>query len=165
MASLSSLVAWAVGQKVTAAKLNLTQTEVGKLQTLAAYDPFSGTRSAIVHTTAIQPNYGAYTTAGTWTTDATGIKVPTAGVYIVTMYVTKSAGVFNTRSFLNLKAGGTEIGRSSIDTGVAEANQSLTVVTGSLVAGQAISPELYQSSGGNTTTTCKLTIVRLPVDV
>lgn len=158
--ALMTLSPWVVGQKLKAVTLNLMISAIQELQALATVKSFAGTKTGVVQTTGADTAVGTWATVGGFYVSGSGIAVPDAGVYAVTVRATKTSGAWSTRAYLSCTVA-SAIYKQAIDAGVGETDASLSFTTDPVGAGTVITPRYW--TGTAATTTFILSIVKLPV--
>lgn len=169
----TTVLPWAIGNRITGSKLNNQGTAITEQQSVWAN---LGSRvSALEAATALCYNgtvsatesVGGWGYFGTWPTDGgyngttNGVWLPTDGIYVITLSVSASSGAWNGRTVHTISTGGSTLGSSSTTPGVGEDSASVSCVTWRVGAGTFITPTYLHSSGTNRSVGARMTIVRL----
>lgn len=167
----TSLLPWAVGEKIRAAKLTAAVTAIGELQTCATsvtYDQTVTTGPALTWASnaAVQPFPASSFPSASGFTGGSSIGLPSAGAYQVTMIMKLSGGTWAaaTRYYSEIWNGGaTAIARATAVPGISEDILCVSAVTGLMNAGNFIIPQRFQNTGSSLTlASVRMIVTRIP---
>lgn len=166
----TSVLSWATGEKLRAAKLNQAVTAVGELQANAnavVYDQTVTSGSAVTWTSnAARQLFPAATwPSASGFTGGTTVTTPVGGCYAVQLFQTLSSGSFaaSTRYYLECDDGVYTFAHGNAPAGVSETVMSAFGVTSNFSSFAVISPYRFQNTGSSITlASIRLRIVRIP---